>query len=332
MIIRILAAIAVLFTLFNFTSIKAGIQAWTQYKSRFLMPDGRIVDTGNGSVSHTEGQGFAMLMAVANDDKDSFDRIWQWTNNTLKNKANGLFYWRYNPTAPDPITDKNNASDGDVLIAWALLQADERWRDPRYSAASDALTKALLAHTTTGFGGYRVMLPGASGFNLNSSVTLNPSYFIFPAWQAFARRSHLVIWRELIRDGQTLLGKMGWGEANLPTDWVSLSANGQLSPANAWPPRMSYDAVRIPLYLAWANVQSPLLAPWQRWWRQFARDKTPAWVNVATNEPAPYAAQGGLLAVRDLTLGVTVGEPQIVAQDDYYSASLKMLVWLAEQR
>jgi len=332
MVTRILAALAVLFTLFASAPLRAETQAWTQYKARFLMADGRIVDTGNGNVSHTEGQGFAMLMAVANDDKASFDRMWQWTNRTLKNKANGLFYWRYNPTAPDPVTDKNNASDGDVMIAWALLQADARWRDARYSAASDAITKALLAHTTVKFAGYRVMLPGASGFNLNTSVTLNPSYFIFPAWQAFANRSHLVVWRELIKDSQTLLGKMGSGEANLPTDWVSLAADGKLTPAAAWPPRMSYDAVRIPLYLAWADPQSPLLAPWQRWWQQFARDKTPAWINVTTNEPAPYMAQGGLLAVRDLTMGVQIGEPQITAQDDYYSASLKMLVWLAERR
>ena len=40
----------------------------------------------------------------------------------------------------------------------------------------------------------------------------------------------------------------------------------------------------------------------------------------------------GQLAVRDLTLGTKNGEPQITAQDDYYSASLKMLSWLAEQR
>ena len=59
--------------------------AWDSYKSRFLMPDGRIVDTGNKSVSHTEGQGFAMMMAVINDDHDSFDKMWNWTRKTLKN-------------------------------------------------------------------------------------------------------------------------------------------------------------------------------------------------------------------------------------------------------
>ena len=75
--------------------------AWESYKSRFMMPDGRIIDTGNGNVSHTEGQGFAMLLAVGNNDRPAFDKLWQWTDKTLRNKENGLFYWRYNPVAPN---------------------------------------------------------------------------------------------------------------------------------------------------------------------------------------------------------------------------------------
>lgn len=118
--------------------------AWERYKARFMMPDGRIIDTANGNVSHTEGQGFAMLLAVANNDRPAFDKLWQWTDNTLRNKSNGLFYWRYNPVAPDPIADKNNASDGDTLIAWALLRAQKQWQDKRYAIASDAITAALL--------------------------------------------------------------------------------------------------------------------------------------------------------------------------------------------
>lgn len=306
-------------------------QAWEQYKARFYMPDGRIVDTGNGSVSHTEGQGFAMLMAVANNDKATFDKLWQWTDRTLKNKDNGLFYWRYNPVEPNPVADKNNATDGDVLIAWALLKAGNRWHNGSYSSASDAITKALIARNVISYAGYRVMLPGANGFNLNSEIVLNPSYFIFPAWQAFADRSHLQVWRELIQDGQRLLGKMGSGKANLPTDWVSLEASGELVPSKAWPPRMSYDAIRIPLYISWSNKQSTLLMPWRAWFGQFSREQTPAWVNVTTNENAPYMMEGGLLAIRDLTMGQSPGEPEITSKDDYYSASMKMLVWIAEQ-
>jgi len=86
-----------------------------------------------------------------------------------------------------------------------------------------------------------------------------------------------------------------------------------------------------PLYISWSNAKSPLLTPWRAWFGQFPREQTPAWVNVTTNEYAPYMMAGGLLAVRDLTMGQTVGEPDITANDDYYSASLKMLVWISEQ-
>lgn len=50
-----------------------------------------------------------------------------------------------------------------------------------------------------------------------------------------------------------------------------------------------------------------------------------------TDEVAPWFMTGGLLAVRDLTLGEAQADPQITPQDDYYSASLKLLVWLANK-
>ena len=38
--------------------------AWRSYKQRFVATDGRVIDTGNKNVSHTEGQGYAMLFAA----------------------------------------------------------------------------------------------------------------------------------------------------------------------------------------------------------------------------------------------------------------------------
>lgn len=304
--------------------------AWESYKARFLMPDGRIIDTGNNSVSHTEGQGFAMMMAVRNNDRAGFDKIWSWTKKNLQNPQTGLFYWRFNPVAADPVMDKNNATDGDTFIAWALLKAGTQWNDSNYLNASDAITKELVARNVISFAGYRVMLPGAKGFNLNSHVNLNPSYFIFPAWEDFAKRSHLTVWRDLINDGQKLLVKMRFGNTQLPADWVSLYADGHVTPAKEWPARFSYDAIRVPLYVKWYQPTSPLMAPYTAYWGRFARTQTPAWVNITTNDPAPYMMDGGLLAVRDLAMGqLPSGEPQITAQEDYYSASLKMLVSLA---
>ncbi|WP_437614796.1 glycosyl hydrolase family 8 [Erwinia sp. V71] len=317
------------FALFSVQSMAA--DGWSSYKSRYLASDGRIRDTGNNNVSHTEGQGYAMLLAVANDDRQTFDRLWQWTNAHLSNSQNGLFYWRYNPAASDPVVDRNNASDGDVLIAWALLRGGQKWNVAEYLQQSDKIQRAIVSHNVITFAGRTIMLPGAQGFNKNSYVIINPSYFLFAAWQDFADRSHLQVWSKLIEDSFDLLGEMGnFGSSGLPLDWVALNADGSLAPAIAWPPRFSYDAIRIPLYIWWYDPQSLRLAPFQRFWSNYSRLQTPAWINVSSNEAAPYNMAGGLLAVRDLTMGDT-GQlsDQLDAKEDYYSASLRLLVWTA---
>ncbi|SDH73132.1 endoglucanase [Vibrio xiamenensis] len=306
---------------------------WSTFKQRFMASDGRIIDTGNHNVSHTEGQGFSMLFAVAAKDKASFDRIWQWTNKYLRDRQTGLFYWRYNPVEANPIADKNNASDGDVMIAWALMKAAELWQDKSYQAESDKIIHALLKYTVVNFAGHQIMLPGRLGFRDSHALTLNPSYFIFPAWRAFAERTHLAQVWQLIDDAQTIMGQITWGRSDVPTDWVTLFSSGKTAPANKWPARVSYDAIRVPMYIKWDQPNNPLLARWQNWFERYPRTQTPAWENVLDGSVANYPMGGGLLAVRDLTMGqFGASSGKITPQDDYYSASLKLLSALAAQR
>lgn len=310
-------------------------EGWNTYKSRFLQADGRITDTANKNISHTEGQGYAMLLAVHYDDRATFDRLWQWTNGHLRNKDNGLFFWRYDPSAADPVADKNNASDGDVLVAWALQRAAEKWQRPIYQQQSDAIQKAIVAHDVIRYAEHTVILPGTQGFNKTSYIVLNPSYFLFPAWQDFAKRSHLRVWTTLINDGFDLLGKMHFGNSGLPLDWVAMNADGSLAPATAWPSRFSYDAIRIPLYTWWYDPQSLRLVPFQAFWQHYPRQSTPAWIDVVSNTPATYNMDGGLQAIRDLTMGETTYlSDQLPADVNYFSASLQLLTWMAyeEQR
>ncbi len=92
---------------------------------------------------------------------------------------------------------------------------------------------------------------------------------------------------------------------------------------------MSFDAIRIPLYLSWADPHSACSRP------EGLDAELPAPANPGVDQRqhqrgGPGMA-GGLLAVRDLTLGEPQEAPQIDDKDDYYSASLKLLVWLAKQ-
>ncbi|WP_192458578.1 glycosyl hydrolase family 8 [Musicola keenii] len=316
-----------------FSMAASAASGWDSYKSRFMTQDGRILDTGNKNISHTEGQGFAMLMAVYFNDRSAFDGLWTWTQTHLQDNKSGLFYWRYNPMESNPVMDRNNAADGDVLIAWALLKAGEKWQENRYLLASDVIQKAILARNVVQFAGRTVMLPGASGFNKNSYVILNPSYFLFPAWQDFARHSHLQAWRQLIDDGLALLGEMRFGKVELPVDWVALNADGTMAPATNWPPRFSYDAIRIPLYLYWYDAKTLALVPFQLYWRNYSRLNTPAWIDVLNNNTAPYSMRDGLLAIRDLTMGSPGDIPaSLNASEDYYSSSLHLLAYIASGR
>ena len=58
-------------------------EAWRAYKTRFVTESGRIVDTANSGISHSEGQGYGMLLAVAANDRVAFDTIWGWTRANL---------------------------------------------------------------------------------------------------------------------------------------------------------------------------------------------------------------------------------------------------------
>jgi endoglucanase len=306
----------------------AKADGWYDYKQRFLLPEGRIIDTGNGNISHSEGQGTGMLLAVFNDDKETFNQLWQWTQNTLYQQDSGLFAWVYDPRKNPAVTDKNNASDGDTLIAWALLKAGKKWQNPSYIKSSRMIQNALLKHAVINFSGYQVMLPGIHGFQQPDNITLNPSYFIFPAWKAFHANSQQKIWLTLSKDGRKLLKKMSFGEHHLPTDWVTLGNNGNVKPADKWPAQFGFDAVRVPLYIHWINAKSPLLAPFTDLWRSYSTQPAPAWFDVLNNSQASYSQSVGVQAIRHLVMGneekisntLDVGE-------DYYSASLHLLAY-----
>ncbi|MFW5387703.1 glycosyl hydrolase family 8 [Yersinia sp. 2542 StPb PI] len=332
-VMRVVVTAGVLFGLLFSTGVQAYEPGWEQFKSRFLKPDGRIVDTGNHDISHTEGQGFGMLLAVFNDDRPTFDSLLGWTQKTLYNADTGLFSWRYEPNAKVKVADKNNATDGDILIAWALLLAGDKWHNRDYTSQSNQIQNAIIKHTVINFAGYHVLLPGSASFNHTSYVVINPSYYIFPAWNSFYQYSHLKIWKDLNDDAIQQLSAMKLGKVNLPTDWVSLRSDGSFAPANGWPARFSFDAVRIPLYLSWGGHNGSALAPFIDYWQGFSRLKTPAWVNVVTGATAEYALTPGMLAIRDLTLGDAAQLTAVLQpEEDYYSSCLRLLSWWAAQQ
>src|SRR5260370_31388000 len=106
------------------------IDAWRAYASKFTTPDGRVIDDANGGISHREGQGYALLIALRAGDRAGFDRLWTWTAGNLEVRGDHLAAWRWDPAHEPHVADRNSATDGDLLIPWALAEAGAKWHVP----------------------------------------------------------------------------------------------------------------------------------------------------------------------------------------------------------
>ncbi len=316
---------------------------WRTYKAAFLAPEGRIVDASQKGASHSEGQGTGMLLAAAAGDRESFDLLWRWTRSNLQ-RPDGLFFWKYDPAAADPITDPNDASDGDLLIAWALLRASRDWRDGDYGKESGRILNAIEDKLIRKIGGYTVLLPGAKYFDSDAGATINPSYFIFPALQDAAVERHSRKWIELYESSLKFLRAARFGRFDLPPDWAFLSTRGAVRPVEGRMPTFGYDAMRIPLYLAWAgHVSDHHLKPFIRFWDTYGGSRgAPSSINLETADFSKYAPEPGVVATRDFVLAayrarnsragprdISASLPRVSPEDGYYSASLIMLSRLA---
>ncbi len=311
------------------------LQGWDSYKSRFVSAEGRVIDDGNGGISHSEGQGYAMLLAVAADDSLTFSRVWGWTVKELYRRNDGLASWRWSPTANPHITDANSATDGDLLIAWALARASHRWRSPEYGDAARRIALAIGRKATfqSRFG--LTLKPGASGFdavNMADGPVVNLSYWVFPAFPALAELAPEIDWASLTKSGLAILAAAKFGPVDLPSDWISIKATPV--PAKGFPPLFGYNAVRIPLYLVWGGLgTAETLAPFLRLTRDGA---APTLVDVSSGLPTEPFYDKGYRAIFDLAAcaigsrdALRAREP--VDAEHYYSTALHLLAVLAAE-
>ena len=312
-------------------------QDWLAFRHRYVTPEGRVIDTGNGDTSHSEGQGWGLMAAQAADDPDSFARLLEWTTHNLRCRPyDRLHAWRYRPADAHPVSDLNNATDGDLFIAAALARAAVRWQRPDYAEQAAHLARDILGLVRAA-GARTVLLPGAEGFEKPDCLLINPSYYTFGLFADLAAVAPSPRWQVLREEGTALILQARFGRWMLPPDWVRVDLrDGSVGIAPGWPPRFSWDAIRIPLHLVWAGLSArPLLESFRRYWAANAATP-PAWTDLRTGAIAPYAAPAGIRAVAALAtrangLDATAGFPAMMAANDYYGAGLVLLSRLAAE-
>jgi len=298
---------------------------WDTFKSRFLDPSGRVIDPQNNGISHSEGQGYGMLLACHAGDRDAFALMAGWTADTLLRSDVALHAWKFEPAGSGGhVPDPNNATDGDILIAWALGRAGQRWNNADWREQSTAIRRAIRQRLVIDRFGLKILLPGLQGFVTGNKVIVNPAYFIWPAFRAFAEWDGQGVWGQIADDCTTIVSQARFGPYGLPLDWVEIAGPGQYAPAPGHDPRFGFDAIRVPLY-AMAGNRASLAQPVANFWRQCLAggQQIPAWIDVTNGQRAPYAISNGGAAIAHKLIGTA---PPLGLGNDYYGAALQLLV------
>jgi len=324
-------------------------QPWIHYKDTFL-EEGRIIDTGNNDISHSEGQGYGLLLALLFNDRKSFDDIWQWTKSRLQIREDALFAWKWEKTDSNTysVTDQNNATDGDLLIALALRLAADRWHSNAYREESNQISAAILKHLTLPVGQDKVvLLPAEFGFKKEQHIAFNPSYQILKAYQVIASTPNQTQWRQISQTAEQFINASLNPDTRLPPDWITFNYQKQSfsSELNTlWPTKRDYfgdEAIRVFLYQLW---KPKLVLEPTYLFREFERTgKISRFIESETNETFKEALAGyyAILAINANRLGkdelarglLERAQKKLESESgDYYSHTLYLLAIMSDQQ
>jgi endoglucanase len=316
--------------------------AWHHFKTRFISGDGRVLDVKQGAISHSEGQGYAMLLAEHFRDRPLFDRLWTWTRSNLQVRHDALLAWRWGQRENGEwlVADYNNATDGDLLVAYALYKASERWGEARYAVEARRIVQDIRRHLAVHLDDHVLILPAYTGFAGPAGFSFNPSYFIAAAYRKFATFDDAVFWRRAEEGGRYLLQRACSNHSFLPADWLGV---GDRTPSTGEQRgrRFGYEAIRGFLYASWDGEPPPPCSAARLLTIHRERGIVPEWVSLDDDETATRESPAGFYAVlatvasasklpeqsktlRERAIAKLASEP-----DDYYSHALFLLSELA---
>lgn len=241
-------------------------RSWNSYKKEFINTDGMVIDPSQPTVGTSEAQAYALLRAVWMNDKETFDNVYHWTEEHLKNN-NGLFAWRYMSEGDVTRRDDSSASDADENIALALLFASKQWNEIEYLRSGKALLGQIWEHEVAYYNNTHYLVAGewAKGEKV---LTINPSYLSPAHYRIFADADPLHPWKELVDSSYEAIEKcmnvsINNKKGRLPPEWCSLNmTNGKYGTSLSPQPTdtfYGFNAFRVPWHLAldlkWSNEQ-----------------------------------------------------------------------------
>ncbi len=229
---------------------------WQTFQQTHVSADGRVIDHGREDKATTsEGQAYGLFFALLADDRPAFARLLQWTENNLSagrlDQGLPAWLWGRRQDGQWTVLDDNSASDADLWLAYALLEAGRMWQKPEYQQTGRQLLANVRKHESLRLPGIGwVVLPGRKGFQEEEGrVRLNPSYPVLFHWRRFAQEDSW--WQRLIPATVKQLKQSA--PHGLAPDWAVYRLGKGIRPEAVG----SYDAIRVYLWLGMLSPADP---------------------------------------------------------------------------
>lgn len=235
-------------------------ETWEGYKVCFIAPEGRVMRLReNDTVS--EGQAYALLRAVWMKDKETFDRVYLWTErhlSRLDKTGDHLLAWRWKG---GEVLDGMPASDADIDYALALVFAEAVWPAgppeglPDYGKKARAVLEDVLRFETYRIASGRLYFSPwilGPGEVAGGGYPVNPSYYAPAHFRIFFEVTGDPRWKELVATTYFVLGKLrtsfgGRPGVGLFPDWCRVNDREEFFSLPGKSADFGWEAVRIPL-------------------------------------------------------------------------------------
>ena len=236
---------------------------WREFTARHVQRDGRVVDFDTPQQHSTsEGQSYSLFFALVHNDRTTFARVLAWTQANLcggASLATRLPAWQWGRKSDGSwgVLDANPASDADLWIAYALIEAGRLWSDARYGALGRALLALVAREEVIRLDGLGAMLlPWPQSVARPPVYRLNPSYLPLQLLRRFQQEDAQGPWTEIADNTVRMLGAVS--PHGFAPDWCAWSSERREFVADPDKSTVgSYDAIRVYLWAGMLNAQDP---------------------------------------------------------------------------
>lgn len=247
---------------------------WDSFKQGTLSEDGRVVDRSTPQqATVSEGQAYALFFALVANDRPTFDRVLNWTQNNLaqgdltahlpawiwgRHEAKEATGGDKSPSPGWGVIDANPASDADLWIAYSLLEAGRLWHERSYTALGTVLARTILSQETAVLPGLgRTLLPGPVGFHPQEEAwRLNPSYVPLQVMRRLLTAlPQQAAWTAVYDSSVKLV--TATAPRGFSPDWVLYRRDKGFQPDEASKAESAYNAIRVYLWAGMLAADAP---------------------------------------------------------------------------